>query len=228
MFCHNCGAPLADTAVFCGQCGTRCTQNPALDRVWFLKYDAHYAREHRTHFSFGALFAEALAYAFCPLLLLGFNIDLILVTMLLYLVTITLLIVRCTCKRKYVLARQSAVCIRKEDCSIYYITFFTPAAVGYSTATRAAAAANAIQHTALQMQRAQIDSYLQEAIESFWNGTLRYNIWTGGACRVLQLHDRRPYRYTTRFFRFYCVDQKGRNKKLVIPNCFPRLEDFLL
>ncbi len=227
MFCHNCGAPLADTAAFCGQCGTRCIHDPALRQFQFLKYDAQYAKAHRTQFSFGAMFAEALIYAFCPLLLLIIDIDLIAAVMLLYLITITLLIVRCTCKRKYVLARQSAVCLRKDDQSLYYITFFTPPAVGFSTATRAAAAVSTLQQTTLQMQRAQADRYLHEAMENFCSGTLRYNIWTGGPCRVLRLSDRRPYRHTPRFFRFHCTDQKGRDKKLVIPNCFPGLEELL-
>nr|MDD6336304.1 zinc ribbon domain-containing protein [bacterium] len=227
MHCQNCGAQLSPNAAFCGLCGAP-VSSETNSRYTVFKYDAAYARQTHAYVSYGRMIVCGLLYCLAPLLLMFFGMRFTAIAMGLSFCGLAWLIIECCIKRKYFLARQSAMVLEKGRDAAYYVTFFGDTSTGFDMATRAAAAAGNMDNAALQARLAQMDHKIIQEVERFRAGNNRYNIWTGGQVRVLELNHMTVVRSAGRFWVCGYTGKNGKLKTIKIPECFPALKEALL
>lgn len=224
VHCQNCGAEFAPNAAFCGLCGAQvCSETSS--RYTVFKYDAEYAKGNHAYISFIALFVRGLIYCLAPLLLMFLGEDFIVATICLFVCGMAALIIESCIKRKYFLARQSAVVVDMAQNTTYYVTMIGDADVGFNMATQALAAVHNINNSARQSQIVQVDSLVINEVERFQAGQNRYNIWSGGEVRVRELNQMHVIKKGKRYFVCYYTNKKGRLKTMKIPNCFPMMKE---
>lgn len=225
ILCPACGAALPADACFCSRCGTAMPQRQTSQRYSIYGYDAAYARRRHTFVTFGALAGRGIAYVLCPMILLFFGEAFLLPSLLLCSAGIVALIVDCCLMRKYYLARQSAVARDAATDTLYYVTLFGAPAVGFDTLTRVAGAAHNLQNARNQSRLAQVDAVIAGEIDRYLRGENRFNIWTGGNVRVIEM--RRPFvlRDGGRCTVYGYETAAGRQKQIKLPDCFPGLKE---
>ena len=226
MFCTNCGQALNPDALYCGNCGQKVQDEPSKIYQVF-KYDISYAKGNKAFVSMSSLMLHGLAYCLTPLILIFINTDLILITMVLCMCGVAALVAECLFKRKYYLARQSAIVRNRLTNTWYYITMFGDTLVGFDTLTRILSAAHNVENSAQQARLAQADHLMVQEVESYLNGENKYNIWTGGDVRVLVMRDFHIREKKAKYYICDYYDKNGKEKSMRLPDCFAGLKEIL-
>lgn len=224
MYCHECGALLAPEDFFCGACGAR-VKNEDSRAFLVYSYDAAYAKARHASSSFGGQVARGLLYCLAPICLIFFGDMFFAWAMGLSFCGIAALVLECMFRRKYFLARQSAVVYDRSRGVTYYVTLFGNPSVGFSAATRAAAAAQNFENAAQQARLAQIERMVIHEVKRYQAGENRYNVWTGGPVRVIAMHRLERLRTAKRYTVYRYYDENERPKTIKLPDCFPGFQE---